>query len=293
MSDNKQAILEEATDLIEQTLDQIEQTLDHIETVKYKNDPLIIAGAALIGLSMGAFVGYRLAKKYLEPKYAALADEEIAKAKILYSHINKEGYESPTVAVQKLIPDNYPDAQQAMKRYQGQDVHLTVVEDGILVSSRKDQTENLVEEEPAAEPEQKNIFDVEDDEPSPEYPGWDYETELARRSDNRPYIVTQDEYFSNDEDLECIAVTYYEGDEVLADGSDGIISDIDGLVGFDNLQKFGHGSKEEHLVYIFNKKAGMGFEVARSQGKYAIEVLGLDDDDITERMPRRGRRLED
>lgn len=288
MSDNKQAILEEATDLIDQTLDQI-------EAIKYKNDPLIIAGAALIGLSVGAFVGYRLAKKYLEPKYAALADEEIAKAKILYSHLNKEGYETPTVAVQKLIPDDYPDAQQAMKRYQGQDVHLTVVEDGIIVSSRKDQTENLVEEEPAAEPEQKNIFETDETEVDavPEYEGWDYETELARRSDNKPYIVTQEEYFSNDEDFECIAVTYYEGDEVLADGSDGIISDIDGLVGLDNLQKFGHGSKEEHLVYIFNKKAGMGFEVARSQGKYAIEVLGLDDDEITERMPRRGRRLGD
>jgi hypothetical protein len=271
---------ENVTDVIEES----------IEVVKLKNDPLILAGVALIGLSVGALVGYRLAKKYLEPKYAALADEEIAQAKILYSHLNKEGFESPTVAVEKLIPEGegFEEAQRALQKYQGRDVHLTVVEDGVLVSSRKDQTENLVE----SEPEQKNIFD--EDEPAEvKYPGWDFETELARRSDKRPYVVTQEEYFENADDLDCISVTYYEGDQVLADESDGIIGDIDGNVGLDNLKRFGVGTDEEHLVYIFNKRAGMGFEVARSQGKYSVEVIGMDDDEITERMPRRGRRLGD
>lgn len=287
MSENVADILNEASDVIEQTLDVI----DAEALVKYKNDPLVLAGVAIIGLSTGALIGYRLAKKYLEPKYAALADEEIKAAKILYSHLNKEGFESPTVAVNKLIPDDYPEAQAAMLKYQGQDVHLTVVEDGVIVSARKDQTESLVEETQQDEPERHNLFDQEP--PEVKYPGWDYETEVARRTDDKPFIVTQEEYFENSDELDCIHVTYYEGDEVLADESDGIIGDIEGTVGGGNLEKFGFGSGEDHLVYIFNKKAGMGFEVARSQNKYAVEVLGLDDDEITERMPRRGRRLGD
>lgn len=289
--DETQAILEEAADVIAQTTDVIEGTLDQMEeVVKYKNDPIILAGVAVIGLSVGALVGYRLAKKYLEPKYAALADEEIKQAKILYAHLGKEGYDSPSVAVEKLIPDDEPEAQAALRKYQGRDIHLTVVSDGILKSERVDQTENIVGT--PKEPETQNVFEHQDPIVD-KYPGWDYDTEVARRTDSRPFVVTQEEYFENDAQLECISVTYYEGDEVLADGSDGIISDIDGTVGKENLLRFGVGSDEEHLVYIFNKKAGMGFEVARSHGKYAIEVLGFDDEETTQPMPRRGRRFED
>lgn len=283
---NEQAIIDAVEPPIEAAVSSVVETVEII-----KNDPVVIAGAALIGVSMGALIGYRLAKKYLEPKYAALADEEIAKAKILYSHLNKEGFESPTVAVSKLIPDDYPEAQEAMARYQGKDVHLTVVEDGIVVSARLDQTENLIEDGIVTPPERRNLFD--EDEPDLKYPGWDYEDELARRSDSEPYVVTQEEYFENEPNLETIHVTWYEGDEVLADDSDGLIGDIEGTVGRANLEKFGLASGEPHLVYVFNKKAGMGFEIARSEGKYAVLVMGFDDDEITERMPRRGRRLGD
>lgn len=283
-----EAILSEAADVIEQTLDEIEKVQAVIE---YKTDPFIVAGAAIIGLSVGAFVGYRLAKRYLEPKYAAIAEDEIRTAKAMYAHINKDGFESPTIAVDKLIPDTSPEAQAAMRKYQGKDVHVTVVEDGVLVSRREDQTENLVEPEPTPEPKQENVFTA----PAPiiSHPGWDHDVEVSRRSKNRPYVVTQEEYFENDLNLECISVTYYEGDEVLSDSSDGIISDIDGTIGKENLQRFGVGSNEEHIVYVFNEKAGMGFEVARSEGRYAVEVLGFDDEDASERMPRRGRRLGD
>lgn len=278
----EQAIVE----VVEAPIEAAAKTI--VETVEVvKNDPLIIAGAALIGLSTGALIGYRLAKKYLEPKYAALAEEEIQQARILYAHRSKDGMDSPSVAVQKLIPDEYPDAQQALAKYQGKDVHLTVVEDGLIVSARKDQDVEVI-----VEPKTTNIFDV--DEPAvPRHDGWDYDTEIARRTDNKPFVVTQEEYFENEHNLECISVTWYEGDEILADSSDGIISDLGSTVGEENLKRFGHGSGEDHIVYIFNKKAGMGFEVSRHEGKYSVHALGLDDDEPTERMPRRGRRLSD
>lgn len=292
-----EAILAEAADVIEETLDVIDNTPAIIE---YKNDPLILAGVALIGLTTGAFVGYRLAKRYLEPKYAALADEEIKAAKVLYGHLHKDDYESPSVAVEKLIPDSAPEAQAAMRKYQGQDVHILVEEDALVVTHRVDQTENVVEEtpadpEPRTETHFKNVFDQQEEpvNDGPQYEGWDYDTELARRTDSKPFVVTKEEFFENEFNLEVMNVTYYTDDEVLADQSDGIIDAIDSNVGWDNLKKFGVASGEEHIVYIFNKKAGLAFEVARHQGKYSVDVMGFDDDETTERMPRRGRRLGD
>jgi hypothetical protein len=280
---NEQEIVEALEAPIEAAATTIVETVEVI-----KHDPLIIAGAALIGLSTGALIGYRLAKRYLEPKYAALAEEEIQQARILYAHRTKDG-DSPSVVVNKLIPDEYPDAQQAMAKYQGKDVHLTVVEDGVIVSARL--PEDLELKEPLKAPEARNVF--EEAEPVIKYEGWDYESELARRTDANPFIVTQDEFFENDDNLEVIQCTYYEGDDVLEDGSGGIIGDIAGTVGRDNLKKFGHGSGEEHVVYIFNKKAGLAFEVSRHEGRYAVEVLGFDDEETQERMPRRGRKFMD
>jgi len=284
-----QAVLEEATDLIEQTLDTIEAL------PKYKNDPIVLAGIAIIGLTTGAYFGYLLAKRQLEPKYAAIADEEIAQAKVMYARLNKEGFESPTVAVEKLIPNDEPEAQAALKRYQGQDVHVTVVEDGVLVSrKRENELKDRIADKPA--PKTSNIFDQPVE--TPKEDGWDYQQELARRTDEKPYVVTQEEYFENAPNLEQVSVTYFEGDQVLADEADGVISDIDGTVGETNLHRFGHGSDEEHIVYVFNKKAGMAFEVARSTGKYSVEVIGMDEDDeddveTVERIPKRRQRLGD
>lgn len=288
MSTEAQAILEEASNVIEQTLDVVENTPPVVE---FKTDPLLIAGAALIGLSTGAFIGYRLAKRYLEPKYAALAEEEIQQAKILYAHRTKDGMDTPSVAVNKLIPDDHPEAQAAMLKYQGKDVHLTVVEDGVIVSARVPEDLEF-KEEPAA-PVRNNLFEETSAEPTYSYEGWDYETELARRTDANPFIVTQEEFFENEDNLEVIQATYYEGDDVLEDGSGGIIGDIQGTVGKDNLKKFGHGSGEEHIVYIFNKKAGLAFEISRHEGRYAVVVLGFDDEETQERMPRRGRKFMD
>lgn len=284
MSTEAQAILSEAADVVDQTLDILEATEP---TVIIKHDPLIIAGAAIIGLSVGALVGYRLAKKYLEPKYAAIAEEEIHQARVLYAHRTKDGMDTPTVAVNKLIPDDHPEAQAALAKYQGKDVHVTVVPDGVEISARVDQPEA---------PRVQNVF--EQPAAAVKHEGWDYETELARRTNDKPFIVTQEEYLENADELECITVTYYEGDDVLADESDGIISDIDGNVGRANLKKFGHGSGEEHIVYVFNKKSGLGYEILRNEGRYSSVVLGMDEvdddeDEPTERMPRRGRRLSD
>ena len=263
-----------------------------VETIEVvKHNPFVIAGVAVMGLATGAFVGYKLAMKHLEPKYAEIADREIAEAKLMYSRLNKEGFESPTMAVKKLIPDDEPEAQEALAKYQGSKVEMEVVNDGVLVR-RKVETE--VEHRVTAEPAQtvkKNLFD--EPQPKVKYEGWDYETEIARRNADQPYVITQDEYMENKADWEQIEVTYFEGDDVLMDDSEGIISDVDGTVGLANLNRFGHGSGEEHIVYIANEKSKVLWEVSRSQGKYAVEVLGLDDDDDEDPQPKRKRRLGD
>ena len=45
-----------------------------------------------------------------------------------------------------------------------------------------------------------------------------------------------------------------------------------------NLKKFGVGTKSKHLVHIRNPITEIDYEVAKSDGKYAREVLGFDDE---------------
>jgi hypothetical protein len=63
----------------------------------------------------------------------------------------------------------------------------------------------------------------------------------------------------------------------LTDEVDTIVPDVDATVGVENMLRFGHGSGDPNVVYIRNPKLEADFEVTRSAGKYAKEVLGYDD----------------
>jgi len=127
--------------------------------------------------------------------------------------------------------------------------------------------------------------------------GWDYDTEVAKRNSNHPYVIHYDEYFANEmEDAGYLqmALTYYAEDDILADQNDTPVYNHTDIVG--NLEDqapgvpnviFGHGSKgDPNTVYIRNDKRKAEYEINRDSGGFAQAVMGLDLENGGERAKR-------
>lgn len=116
--------------------------------------------------------------------------------------------------------------------------------------------------------------------------GWIYDDELALRTGVDPYVIHEDEYISDEMDFKQSTMTYYEGDDVMADSVDTVVYGHAGLLG---PLKFGHGTRDPNVVYIRNETMQMEWEVLRHHGHYAIEVLGLEADEEIETELRHSR----
>ncbi len=265
--------VEEAFDAAESKVEEIvPEVVQTIEVVR--NNPYILAGVAVIGLATGGFVGYRIASRKMTTKYEAIIADEVKQAKEHYAKVyKKDQFESPAAAVELLIPVEeqksllVKDAEAAQRRYSGRRLDEEIGQD---IEEIEDEERDIDVRVSIT----KNVFEnrqrVEDD-------GWDQQAEEASRSEDFPYIIHVDEFTNDTAQYEQVSVTYYEGDETLADEQDKIIDDMDGAIGGKQLLRWGHGSGDNNVVYIRNNKRGLDFEILRSEGKYGVEVMGFDD----------------
>lgn len=239
---------------------------------------------ATCSLLSGAAAGYVVADKRLKTKYEEIATQEIAEAKRFYALQAQSRATSakPDTPGEVLERSREEEAKAAFTLYQGGQSDNQVRE---ILNKEEDLTGVEVRTL------EKNIFvDTDHSEDPEEDNGWDYETELARRSGDKPYVITHDEYFEAAKDYEQVQLTYFEEDDVLSDDRDQPVPDTDATVGDDNLTRFGHASKDPNVVYIRNEKRELDFEVVRSSGSYSKEVLGFDDSPgELEHSMRRGR----
>ena len=235
-----------------------EEIVEIVEDVERFKPALIVAGVAgaCIGLGTGFFIGWRVANAKLQAKYDARLEEEIHEAKAFYARLNKVDMETPEKAVQQLRPE-LANAAEALSTYQG----------------------NIPEEVPdepdvRIEVEVNNVFDTKVTDT------WDQEAEeeLRKANPGKPYIISEGEY-AESEGFSQSTLTYYAGDETLADERDQHIPNIDQTVGLENLRRFGHGTGDARTVFIRNERLRLDFEVLLSDGKYAHEVLGLQHSD--------------
>jgi hypothetical protein len=251
----------EVLDTIEETIDTIEETLDVIDdawlvfTRKQKKG--LIFSAVLVGSGIAlaaATTGYLFAQKKLKAKYEKISEQEISEAKQFYAVLNSK--ETPGEAVERLIPsqsESLTSAAEALRSYQGEEVENS--EPDVVV--------------------EVNVFeraqqDVED---------FDIEEEMKNRTRNVPYIIHHDEYMEADPGYPQQTLTYYEGDDTLTDEQDTPIIAVNDVIGEGNL-RFGYGSGDSGTVFIRNDKLSLDFEVVKSDGKYAHEVLGFEHSDM-------------
>lgn len=211
----------------------------------------ILVGTAVLSLAVGAAGGYIFAGKRLEVKFSDLATEEIAQAKKYYSKLYKtEGFSTPTT-----LAESYSDVVHTEGYAEEEEI--------VLEPDKEDPAEEL-----------RNVFVEAKDEPKP-FVDLEYEDILKNRDTEVPYVLTQEEFLEAEPGYDQVTITYYEGDDVLADEKDQIINDVDNTIGVGNLSHFGLYVGDPNLVYIRNERLELDFEVLKSDGKYTEQVLGF------------------
>lgn len=271
----------------------------------------IVVASSVVSLGVGAAIAHILTKKHMIAQYEGQIEEEVAKAKAFYSQLNKTGeYADPVELAEKLVPvdEDETDAPMTPAEYVGRkedrkgyvaydkiaksysegdsnlhvpkmhtfspDADMESIEQA-TIDDAKAKVAKLIErsgEEELNEEEgevdmtvNRNIFQDGDD-----YP----ELDRSVRGASFPYIISVDEFEEGDQGFNKNSCTYYQKDNVLADDQDQPVDDIDELIGRQNLQ-FGNSSGQKDVVFVRNTNMEVDFEIARSYGSFAEEVLGI------------------
>jgi len=221
------------------------------------NRPAVVVGvSSVVSLAAGAAAGYFFAQKKLEKRYEEMTKREIAEAKTFYSALHKKGeFETPAAAAEKLIGVFAPapiidEAVEALRSYQG----VNKYHPGVV-------------NKPSVEEVIANVFQQADQDV-------DVESEVRNRTEEAPYIISKEEFLQNEPEYTQDTLTYYAGDEVLADQQDMVVENVDRTVGL-NCLRFGYRSGDKNVVYVRNDVLERDFEILQSTGEYAKEVAGL------------------
>lgn len=285
-------LTEETLDLMEGTMDSVEGTLDVVEKLveeggKRSSLPGYILVGAAAGIA-GGVVAYFVTKRVVEARNEKILEQEIKNARQYYAKdwVDEEGEVEGDRVFRDTKPSNPAEvieqsyAGRAYRDYRGEGVNEDDSPDENVVQAPEEVEEEVEEFQ---EEQAVNVF-VE----SRADENFDIEAEMENRTPDKPYVISEEEFGLNEEGFSQVSITYYEGDGTLADERDQEIPFPDPIVGEDNLIRFGDGSGDPNVVYIRNERLSTDFEVLRSEGKYAHEVLGLQHSD----GGSRARRLE-
>lgn len=242
-----------------------ETVTEVVEAAAEKVPVLMRAVVPAIAMSAGVAVGYLVAIRKLQGKYAQALEEEIEKTKNFYATLNKVSNDGTPVTPQDLVEDEpvvfddaraqklvgrilAADADEALAEYQGEGAEVA-----------ESATDNVF----------VNNADVDD--------LFDYEEEKALRTKTAPYIITHDEYFEAELDYDQSRLTYFQEESVLVTEEDQTIDDVEAMVGEKHLTMFGRWSKDPMIVFVRNPRLKMDFEIVTDDGSF-LEAIGLSDE---------------
>lgn len=259
----------------EQVADQLEEVAEVTRHLTGREVGFFLAGTG-VGVAAGFAVGYFVMGKRLETKYQKLADEEVAKM--------REHYQQLRVALEGEAERRKPLEQLVVERgYTSTEVKRDYTEEeqaAIDETNAKFPAEGPEETTPAFGPtaseateevETHNVFEETEEE-------WNYDVEIAKREEldkDVPYIIHVDEFRQNENVYEQVTMTYYEGDDILADTRNTIIEDMDAVIGLGNLGRWGHGSKDPNITYVRNEELKVDIEILRDRGSFHETVHSI------------------
>lgn len=253
-------------------------------------DEKVKIGIALaVGLGVGGGVGYYVAVR----KVRAQASEEVARIQDLYQRLRQEDAEQarldwssqPDPSDSEAEGDD-GDLSDGIEEYQEKAVDLGYIgsddyvpgvhksPDYVGPEPKYPGDEDLQVEDPDLQKEVEYVRSIRIHNPNSDADPND--VTKWERDPNRPYVITVDEFRHDRPDHDKITLTYYAGDDTLAEEDGTYIPDQDGTAGDDNLYNyFGLASGEENLLHIRNERVGCDFEIKLETGTFQREVLGF------------------
>ena len=231
-----------------------------------------LAGGLVVGAAIGFYFGRRWNKEKLRAEAFKEAELEILEVREFYRKQLLDDKKAET----KIVTEK-PDLEDIVeeKGYSGE------VVEGVVID-RPLRPPVPVQEPPPVLPKrdyvQPGIAKRHVDREKDKMEGWDYEAEIAMRIPTQPYIIHQDEFAQNETEYSQVTYTYYAADNVLTDEDEEKIRNPDQFVGVKNLQNFGHGADDYHVLYIRNERLEIDFEVCLLAASYAETVQGTSSD---------------
>lgn len=224
----------------------------------------IILGATAVfsaaaGVAGGYLYGTKTTLKKLEEKYAEDLRIETELTKEFYARMNKKGdFSTPEGAAAVLLDD----AVNAVREYQGDMEEL-----------------GLQPVDEAVEEEQAGIIirDVLRNPPINSVAGDMKSPYNVFAGPKKPYPISEEDFLSNESEYEQVSVTYYMGDGIVSDERDQVMDNGNHLVLGNVEMHWVQAEDEATIIYVRNDDLKTEFEVAKSEGTYSKEVLGLDD----------------
>lgn len=259
------------------------------------NAKIILAFAG--GLCIGGGVGYYLAKQKLRNEteaevegvkalYRRLRDEDAAQARADWNPVTEE--DGPADAGAEAFDGATPEslAQEAVELGYINADDVVLKRDPNYVAPEYTQAGDEpfptpVQVEDDLREDVEYVHNIRFHNPAGHDPNdvttWD-------RHPDFPYVITEQEFRIDEPNFEKDSITYYKGDNTLAEEDESYIPDLEGTVGRDNLKYFGLASGDPRVLHIRNERVMTDFEVTLNDGKYHTQVLGLDDEE--EQLPR-------
>lgn len=259
------------------------------------------------GLVVGYTAGYFITKKRLERQLAEQLQVEINEVKAFYQKENDNlkklsktaQYSTPEDAVEALA--NKPEVltEEEAEKFNGlvegqgyaEESKLTVSQNiwETPLSELRGANDDPIVQEPETENEANWPGNPDgEDEPTgdmDENPEGDT-FEIIRSADH-PYIISVEEYMTDDDDFEKVSFAFYDEDGVLLDESDRPVPDVEGIVGIMNLHHFGLHSGSKNTLYVRNERINHDIEIHLDEGSYSEAFLGVK---LTDKQKDRHRR---
>ncbi len=261
------AELSEAAEVVEEVVETVAEGGLSSREIRF------LLGGVGVGLLGGAVVATLVTRRRVEAKYMQLAEAEIQDMRVHFEAKTRAGVPKPEL--DEVVKDLGYSAPNIPKTEEIEDDLANVVEE-----TTQEEVEKVIDEEVlkvAKELEEDTTRDPED--------GWDYRVEIASRRPDKPYIINVNEL--HETDYTETSLIYFTSDDVLCDTDDSVIGDKEGVIGEDNLEKFGHGSGDKNILFIRNDSLGVDMEIVKNNGNYAEVVHGFQHSDTPVRRRRR------
>lgn len=258
--------------IIEEVAENLEEAAEATRKLNVTGIGYLFGGIA-IGAAAGFYFGHRWNKEKIKAEAFKESELEIVKIRKFY----QDQVTVDAKAEAKLV-EKKPELEDIVeeKGYSGEVVDEVVIE-------RPLRPPVPVQEPPPVLPKrdyvQPGVAKRHVDREKDKMDGWDYDVEVAHRTPEVPYIVHQDEFAQNEPEHSQVTFTYYAVDSILTDEDEEKIRNPDQIVGLKNLQNFGHGADDFHVVYIRNDRLELDFEVCLVAASYAETVQGLSSSD--------------